>query len=488
MQQAAAGVPAGGGGYYPPTGTILSSFASPASYPFGLGYDGVNLISCDLVTNRIYIHSGVSATVSSDYASPSTNPAGLTYDGTNLISCDVTSDFIYVHDGTSSTILFSFAAPSSSPQGLAYDGTNLISCDSSSDLIYIHDGVSSTVLSSFASPSTSPSDLAYDGTNLISCDSSSDLIYVHDGVSSTILYSFATPSTNPEGLTHDGTNLISCDYNTALIYIHANAAAPASWTDPDLANASYDSVSFSFASQDASPVCGIFSADGTKMFAIGFATDTVYQYSLSTGFDLSTASYDTVSLSVAAQDTTPTGVRFDTTGLKMYIVGTTSDSVHQYSLSTEFDISTASYDSVSFSVASQQNSPYDLSFSTTGTKMYVIGLQGDTAYQYTLSTAWDISTASYDSVSFYVGAQEGAPMALTFNPDGNKMYVTGFSSDSVHQYSLSTGFDLSTASYDSISFSVGSQEPSPRSIAFKSDGSKMYITGPTDFILQYSTA
>ena len=260
------------------------------------------------------------------------------------------------------------------------------------------------------------------------------------------------------------------------------------WTDPDLANASYDSVSFSFASQDGSPVCGIFSADGTKMFALGFNSDTVYQYGLTTAWDISTASYDSVSLSVAAQDTTPTSVSFDATGLKMYIVGTTSDSVHQYSLTTAFDVSTASYDSVSFSVASQQNSPYDLSFSTTGTKMYVIGFQGDVVSQYTLSTAFDVSTASYDSVSFYVGSQEATPMALTFNPDGNKMYVTGFSSDSVHQYSLSTGFDLSTASYDSVSFSVTGQETSPRSIAFKSDGSKMYITGPSDFILQYSTA
>jgi hypothetical protein len=36
----------------------------------------------------------------------------------------------------------------------------------------------------------------------------------------------------------------------------------------------------------------------------------------------------------------------------MYIVGNTS-SVYQYTLSTAFDVSTASYDSVSFSVSSE---------------------------------------------------------------------------------------------------------------------------------------
>ena len=264
-------------------------------------------------------------------------------------------------------------------------------------------------------------------------------------------------------------------------------AAPSDWTDPDLANASYDSVSFSFASQDGSPVCLIIREDGSKMYVLGYATDTIYQYSMSTPYDLSTASYDTVSFSVRAQDSLPNGFRFDVTGSKLFMVGSSTDIVYQYSLTTAWDISTASYDTVSFSFVAQQNNPTDLSFNTTGTKMYVLGMQGDTAYQYTLSTAFDLSTASYDSVSFYVGSEEGNPLGFIFNPDGDKMYVVGFGTDTVYQYSLSTGFDLSTASYDSVSFSVGAQDSSPRSIAFKSDGSKMYIAGPSDFVYQYST-
>jgi hypothetical protein len=50
--------------------------------------------------------------------------------------------------------------------------------------------------------------------------------------------------------------------------------APAEWTDPDLANASYDSVSFSVAGQEM-----FFKADGSKMYVIGITTDTIYQYS-----------------------------------------------------------------------------------------------------------------------------------------------------------------------------------------------------------------
>jgi DNA-binding beta-propeller fold protein YncE len=110
-------------------------------------------------------------------------------------------------------------------------------------------------------------------------------------------------------------------------------------------------------------------------------------------------------------------------------------------------------------------------------------------YQYSLSTAFDLSTASYDSVSFSVASQEASPTSVVFNSDGTKMYIVGYGSDTVHQYTLSTAFDLSTSSYDSVSFSVASQETSPEDITFNSDGTKMYIVGQSsDTIYQYSTA
>jgi len=47
-------------------------------------------------------------------------------------------------------------------------------------------------------------------------------------------------------------------------------------------------------------------------------------------------------------------------------------------------------------------------------KMYEIGGNGNKIYQYSLSSAWDLSTASYDSVS--ISAQDSAPSGLFFNP------------------------------------------------------------------------
>ena len=256
----------------------------------------------------------------------------------------------------------------------------------------------------------------------------------------------------------------------------------------DIENASYDSVSFSVSSQDTSLSSVFFKPDGTKMYVVGNTNDTVFQYSLSTAWDVSTASYDSVSFDVSSQDTSPYSFFFKPDGTKMYVAGRSSTKVHQYSLSTAWALSTASYDSVSFDVSSQDTFTYGLFFKPDGTKMYFAGLGADLVYQYSLSTAWDLSTASYDSVSFDVSSQETGPTGLFFKDDGTKMYVIGFGNDSVFQYSLSTAWDVSTASYDSVSFSVASQETNTRGLSFKDDGTKMYVAGLGGTVYQYDTA
>jgi hypothetical protein len=99
-----------------------------------------------------------------------------------------------------------------------------------------------------------------------------------------------------------------------------------------------------------------------------------------------------------------------------------------------WDISTASY-LQNFSVAAQETVPRDLFFKPDGTKMYIVGSSGDDVNEYDLSTAWDISTASYLQ-NFSVAAQETIPSGLFFKPDGTKMYIVGFSGDAVNEYDL----------------------------------------------------
>ena len=253
----------------------------------------------------------------------------------------------------------------------------------------------------------------------------------------------------------------------------------------DLSVAAYDSVSFSVASQTTLPVAGRFGASGTKMFICNYYGN-ILQYTLSTAYDVSSASYDSVAYN-PSEAANLQGLEFKADGTKMYVMdygGT--DSVFQYSLSTAWDISTASYDSKSFSLSPQGTSHQGIFIrQSDGLKLYLMAAD-DKVYQYTLSTAWDISTASYDSKSYSVNSEETSPTEVFFSSDGLKFFISGLSGDDVTEYSMTTAWDVSTAS--PTGNTVSSQATQPYGLFFKPDGTKMYIvTDTNDTIYQYST-
>ena len=67
--------------------------------------------------------------------------------------------------------------------------------------------------------------------------------------------------------------------------------------------------------------------------------------------------------------------------------------------------------------------------------MYVVGYFGNDINEYSLTTAFDVSTASFNQL-FSVAAQDGTPSGMTFNDDGTKMYIVGTQHDKVYEYSL----------------------------------------------------
>jgi sugar lactone lactonase YvrE len=243
----------------------------------------------------------------------------------------------------------------------------------------------------------------------------------------------------------------------------------------DVDTASYVQ-NFSVSAQDTSPWGIAFNTDGTKMFVTGEVGRDVNEYNLSTAFDITTATF-VDSFSTNAQESQPLDIAFNTNGTKMFIVGGEGQDINEYTLSTGFDVSTSTFVD-SFSVSSQDTDPQGLSFNLDGTKMFVLGDTNNSVYQYTLSTGFDVSTASYDSVSFSVASQETNPQGLAFNTNGTKMFVVGYIGDDVNQYALSSGFDLSTASYEKT-FSISSQDTTPRGMTFNNDGTKMFIVGAT---------
>ncbi len=250
----------------------------------------------------------------------------------------------------------------------------------------------------------------------------------------------------------------------------------------------YSGLSKSITAEETAPTGLFLSPDGLNMYVNGSTGDDVNQYTLSTAWNVSTATFVRL-FSTSAQDSAPNDIFFKPDGLSMFILGQTNDTVFQYTLSSAFNISTASYASKSFSVTSQEGTPTGLWFKPDGTVMYVIGSTTDTVFQYTLGTAWDVSTASYSGISFSIASQESAPVQVNLSADGTKMWITGSTGDDITQYALGTAFNVSTAVFEN-SFYIGFQETAPSGMFIDSTAdNRVYLVGSSnDTVFQYNTA
>ena len=276
------------------------------------------------------------------------------------------------------------------------------------------------------------------------------------------------------------------DVGGAAITGYSVVADDGSNASPYFSGTTYSNKSLDVSAQVSGARDVAFNGDGSKAYVTATNNSSVYQYSLSVPFDVSTGSYDSVSFNFASQDTSPQGVAFNSDGTKMYMAGNQVDNVFQYSLSTAYNVGTASYDSVSFSISSQDSFAYGVNFNTNGTKMYVLGGGTDSVYQYSLSTAFNLGTASYDSVSFSFSSEASLGNGMAFSSTGSSVFIIG-TTNTVYQYSLSTAFNLSTASYAGISFSVGSQDGGATGVTFNNSGTNMYVMGSNNnAVYQYS--
>lgn len=277
----------------------------------------------------------------------------------------------------------------------------------------------------------------------------------------------------------------------AIFFLTPYVAHAAAW---DISGMSSDSKSKYVGSQLERITASFFKSDGTVMYVMGGQDPSkIAQYTLSTAWDVSTASYANKVYSLRDNNIYwGEGMFFKSDGSVLYAVSSYSLKVHQFSLSTPWDISTASYSNASTSLSAVDSEPSGIYFRADGLKMYLAGNAGDSIYQFSLSSAWDITTASYDSVSYAIWSHisgVGTTQGVYFKDDGIKMFTVDSASDRIYQYTLSSAWDLSTAVYDNVSFSVSSQSAVPSDIFIKTDGGKLYLTEYTNvYVYQYSLA
>ncbi len=175
------------------------------------------------------------------------------------------------------------------------------------------------------------------------------------------------------------------------------------------------------------------------------------------------------------------GIFIKPDGTRVYV---TSDdatpTVIEYSLNVPFDISTASKTSQTnllVSGGAAMDKPHAIEFKPDGKVMYVIHSNSGSVgvEQFNLTTAWDTQTLSYDtSLSISDDVQI---RALAFKSDGTRVYIAQRDHGKVKQFDLPTPWDLSSATNKVESNSFSGEENNLRNIQFSSDGTFMYLGG-----------
>ena len=194
-------------------------------------------------------------------------------------------------------------------------------------------------------------------------------------------------------------------------------------------------------------------------------------------FNINNTSSTPFSTSTASEDTAMFGITFSINGDKMYQVGSVSDTVYQYYLREAFNPASKVLET-SFYVGGQDVSPRGITFSATGDKMYITGYGSNTLYQYNLGSKWEVNTASYSVSHIYTGVLSGA-RSSKFNVDGSKVFVLSGSSDAIYEYNLSTNYNITTMTYTGNSFSFSTEDDVPTDFSISPDGNTLIMLGNT---------
>lgn len=220
------------------------------------------------------------------------------------------------------------------------------------------------------------------------------------------------------------------------------------------------------------------SPDGKYLYLCGYDRDNPIMYTMTTPYDLSTITYgynikvlENI-FSLGTADSSLRNFEFGDDGYKLYLLGFGDDNVQQFSLSSPYDIETQSYDGQYYLTG--LTVPHGIYWKSDGTQFFILNNGDDKVYSYSCSTAWDVTTGVTATQSSATLTEDTSPTGITFKPDGTKMYIVGDSGNEINEYSLSTAWDLSTLSFVRVKTNVSNG--SPGNISFSPDGTKMFLT------------
>ncbi|MCK5600528.1 hypothetical protein KAR91_01595, partial [Candidatus Pacearchaeota archaeon] len=271
-----------------------------------------------------------------------------------------------------------------------------------------------------------------------------------------------------------GNALVSGLINNGVAKYNRGETQPYHYNSWDCTTARYKQTK-DLTTWGTAPHDSAFSPDGTKVFITDNTSEEINEFALSTPWDVSSMTWTSVK-NVSSEESNPMGICFNLDGTKMYIVGSGGDEVNMYTLSTAWTLSTATPTNLK-DLSGSSGTPNGIRFRPDGLMMFISDGSLDEVQAWTLTTAWDVTTATYTTK---FDASMDTIESFSFSPDGYRLYVVdGSSEDDIHEYELGTPWDITTGVH-TRSLDLTLTAVMPNSVTFSPDGRKMYVTDNDD--------
>ena len=225
--------------------------------------------------------------------------------------------------------------------------------------------------------------------------------------------------------------------------------------------------------------------DGTEMFVPDVLTDTVNKFSLTTPFEVSTAvstqNSTDLSSTLGSKVAQITDVHFKLDGTKMFILESGNTDIYEYTLSTPFDLSTLAFNAEFTTLPTFIQGIW---ITEDGSRLYAPKSDNDRLFQFDLTTAWDITTLSQVADVPYLPSTGVFDVAV--RSDGKflgLLDIGGGLNDSVDGRNMTTAFDITTMITTGVGINVGQGglfAPEPRSLWIPQSGSAVYVDEVAD--------
>ena len=234
----------------------------------------------------------------------------------------------------------------------------------------------------------------------------------------------------------------------------------------------------------------LFSDNGLILNVIGY-NGVASSYNLSAAFDVSstvTSRGAAVSITQLGSYLYSQGATFIENGTKLVSTNYSGKRFQVFNCSTPFDVRSAIYSSQGDVIGATSNA-WGCIFNNNGTKLYTSTQSGSTNYikEFTLTTAFDISTRPYSPTTNFSYSSQSTSVAKSFffNADGSKLFVC--KPNTMYEYALSTPFALSSASYTATR-TLASGGNSGDYFYRNKLGTKVYVASFGSTVSQYSTS